>query len=301
MKTIDWEQIRAMAIDCLSSSIDLLSWARRSQEKDYDADSATLHLAAIGKARDILERSFGILSMGSDGRSEDYLRQFPIYDQLALASKAESARPDFGVSSTAHEAAFRLLMIGLLHIEGNLKDGGLMLEDLHGISLKKLRVALRDVEKNDPIKNVLGGFARLNNLQAWIHREWANVSDVHPKKRNKPEKPQEQGVNPNGNTHRNGLELDGPLTENDRCIIQAMIDLGTTIDNPQSAVVILRSALAQRNNKHEFVRLKAYGIVESKVGRGGGYWLTDKGRALAVDMRKRCRNGATVSPTDCTD
>ena len=300
MKSIDSNEVRARALDCLNSSLELLGWARRSQQEDYGVGSATLHLAAIDKARNNSENFLGILSIGIDGRSNDSLCQFPICDQLAQASAGEIARPDFRVAATAHEAVFRLLRIALLHIENNL-NGGLTLEDLHGVSLKKLRVALRDVEKKDPIENVLGGFARLNNLQAWIHREWANVSDVHPKKRNKPEKPQEQGVNPNGNTHSNGLELDGPLTENDRCIIQAMIDLGATIDNPQSAVVILRSALAQRNNKHEFVRLKAYGIVESKVGRGGGYWLTDKGRALAVAMRKRCRNGATVSPTDCTD
>lgn len=95
--------------------------------------------------------------------------------------------------------------------------------------------------------------------------------------------------------------LGGPLTENDRCIIQAMFDLGATIDNPQSAAVILRSALAQGNNKREFVRLKTYGIVDAKDGRGGGYWLTAKGMILAETLQKRCRNGATNSPTDCTD
>jgi hypothetical protein len=87
---------------------------------------------------------------------------------------------------------------------------------------------------------------------------------------------------------RDGLELDGPLTENDRCIIQAMFRLSARIDNPQSAEVILQSALAQGNNKREFDRLKSFRYVDAKSGRSGGYWLTAKGVALAESLQKRC-------------
>ena len=288
MKSIDWNETRGIALDCLSSSLELLTWARRSQEEDYDVGSATLHLAAIDKARNNAENFLGILTIGIDGSSKNYLCQFPICDQLAQASAGETARPDFGVAATAHEAAFRLLMIGLLHIEENLKDGGLTLEDLHGISLKKLRVALHDAEKKDPIENVLGGFARLNNLQAWIHREWANVSDVHPKKRNKPEKPQEQGVNPNGNTHSNGLELDGPLTKNDRCILLFMYTQKIDAISPMPSAEILKGALYTGNDKEAFDNLKELGLVDARTNVGR--WLTDKGRSVAKEAIDRREN-----------
>lgn len=180
MKSIDWNEVRGIALDCLSSSLELLTWARRSQQEDYDVGSATLHLAAIDKARDCSASSLGILSIGIDDRSSDSLRQFPICDQLAQASSGETARPDFGVAATAHEAVFRLLMIALLHIENNL-NGGLTLEDLHGVSPEKLRVTLRALEKNDSIEHVLCSVGYLHNLQAWIHREWAAVSGATPK------------------------------------------------------------------------------------------------------------------------
>lgn len=81
--------------------------------------------------------------------------------------------------------------------------------------------------------------------------------------------------------------LYGALTENDRCIVQAMFGLNAKIDNPQSAETILQSALAQGNNKREFDRLKSFGYVDAKTGRGGGYWLTAKGVALAEELQKR--------------
>lgn len=177
MKSIDWNEVRGIALDCLSSSLELLTWARRSQEEDYDVGSATLHLATIDKARNNAENFLGILTIGIDGSSKNHLCQFPIYDQLAHASAGETAHPDFGVAATAHEAVFRLLMIALLHIENNLK-GGLTLEDLHGVSPEELRVTLRALEKKDSMEHVLGSVGYLHNLQAWIHREWAAVSQL---------------------------------------------------------------------------------------------------------------------------
>lgn len=180
MKRIDWNEVRRKALDCLNSSLELLGWARRSQQDDYGICSATLHLAAIDKARNNSENFLGILSIGIDGNSNDSLCQFPICDQLAQASAGETDRPDFRVAATAHEAVFRFLMIALLHIENNL-NGGLTLEDLHGVSPEKRRVTLRALEKKDSMEHVLGGVGNLHNLQAWIHREWAAVSGATPR------------------------------------------------------------------------------------------------------------------------
>ncbi len=287
MKSIDWNEVRARALGCLNSSLELLTWARDSQQEDYDVGSATLHLAAIDKARNNAENFLRILTSGIDGSSKTSLCQFPICDQLAQASAGETARPDFGVAATAHEAVFRLLMIALLHIENNLK-GGLTLEDLHGVSPEKRRVTLCALEKKDSMEHVLGGVGNLHNLQAWIHREWANVSDVHTKKRNKPEKPQEQGVNPNGNTHSNGLELDGPLTKNDRCILAFMYTQKIDAISPMPSAEILKGALYTGNDKEAFDNLKELGLVDARTNVGR--WLTDKGRSVAKEAVDRREN-----------
>ncbi|MCR9296362.1 MAG: hypothetical protein NXI32_26935 [bacterium] len=188
---IDWNAVRAMALDCLDSTLDLQSWAERSQQADYDAVSASLHLATIDKARDISCRSWLILPMGIDGCTSDSLRQAPVFDQLAQASVGEGARPDFGFSATAHEKVFELLMRALLRIENNLGDE-LAIEDLHRFSPEQLRETLYQLEKKDPIRNVLGGSVRLYNLRGWINREWAAVSAIHSPTRSKVKTPQGQ-------------------------------------------------------------------------------------------------------------
>jgi hypothetical protein len=175
--SIEWDSVRVMALDCLNSSLDLLNWAERSQQEDYEIDSATQHLAAIAKARDTFFRSLKILPSGLVAHATDPPRQFPIFDKLAQASAHVSDRPDFMFSSTAHEAVFRLLGMALLHIENNLNDD-LAIEDLHRFSPEQLRKTLYLLENKDPLKSVLGGYARLQNLQAWIHREWAAVSQL---------------------------------------------------------------------------------------------------------------------------
>lgn len=81
---------------------------------------------------------------------------------------------------------------------------------------------------------------------------------------------------------------DGPLTPNDRCIVQAMHELGATIVSPQSASTIIKVALNKGDEKRAFVRLKLYGYVDAKGGKNGGYWLTDKGVVLAEELQKRC-------------
>ena len=172
---IDWDSVRAVALDCLNSVLDLQRWAERSQQKDYDVDSATQHLAAIFKARDTFDRSLAILQLGFVAQASDPPRQFPIFDELGKASAHVSDRPDFMFASTAHEAVFRLLGMAILHIENNLNND-LAIEDLERFPPKKLRETFYQLERKDPLKNVLGSYARLQNLQAWIHREWEAVS-----------------------------------------------------------------------------------------------------------------------------
>jgi hypothetical protein len=172
---IDWDSVRAMALDCLNSALDLQRWAERSQQKDYDVDSATQHLAAIFKARDTFDSSLAILPSGYVAQASEPPRQLPIFDELAKASAHENDRPDFMFASTAHEAVFRLLGMAILHIENNLNNG-LAIKDLERFPPKKLRETFYQLERKDPLKNVLGSYARLQNLQAWIHRERAAVS-----------------------------------------------------------------------------------------------------------------------------
>jgi hypothetical protein len=179
MKSIDWNQVRGSALDCLKAAIELNSWAHRSQQAGYDAHAAELHLAAIENARDTLWVFPGLLSTFSiAGGTNDILRQIPLFDQLALASAHEIDRPDFGISATAHEAALRLLFIVLLHIENNLK-GELTFENLHNVSPRKRRDALYTSEKQDSIRNVLD-INLLYKIEAGIHREWAAVSAIPP-------------------------------------------------------------------------------------------------------------------------
>jgi hypothetical protein len=190
--SVDWDSVRAMALDCIASTLDLQRWAIRSQEEDYDVDSATLHLAAIKKARATFWSSVAILPMGMNFDTSDSLRHFPIFDQLALASAGESARPDFRSYATAHEAALGLLIRANLHIENSLK-GNLAIEDLHLLSPEQLRDALSQLEAQDSIRSVLESSDQLYNLSAWIQREWAAVSAPPPQTRTKPKKPLGQG------------------------------------------------------------------------------------------------------------
>jgi len=191
-KKIDWNAVRAMALDCITATLDLQRWAYRSQEDDYDVDCATLHLAAIEKVRATFWSSLKLLMMGMDSDTSDPYGHFPVYDQLALASAGERARPDFGSYSTAHSAAFGLLIRAKLHIEKSLK-GDLAIEGLHNFSPKELRDTLYQLEKKDSIRSVLESSDQLYNLSAWIHREWAAVSTIPPQPDTKPKKPQRQG------------------------------------------------------------------------------------------------------------
>lgn len=89
-------------------------------------------------------------------------------------------------------------------------------------------------------------------------------------------------------------DLHVPLTENDRNILEAMLELRATMAKPETAETIVQTALHSGDTKAAFKRLKLNKLVESKDGRAGGYWLTPKGSSLARELQYR----DTESPTD---
>lgn len=95
-----------------------------------------------------------------------------------------------------------------------------------------------------------------------------------------------------------GLGPREPLTPNDRCILQAMLELNATALKPEIGPKIVRTALHRGDAKRAFERLIARRFVDSKEGRGGGYWLTQSGLKAAKTL---LGIGATDSHTDCTD
>jgi hypothetical protein len=197
---IDWDGVRATALDCLNATWSMDCWAARSQEDDYDTEKAALHLAAMDTALNTFRLALEILQPGLECATSD-LRHSPVFDALAVASVGEGPRPDFKLCATAHEKAFQLLRMAILRVENGLNDeldrrGApdshlLGIDDLHRQSASQLSDTLRCLGKNSSSESILTA-RQLHELRAWIDREWAAVSDVHPKKRNKPEKPQGQ-------------------------------------------------------------------------------------------------------------
>tara|TARA_A100001391_G_C5044452_1_gene271754 strand:- start:307 stop:1236 length:930 start_codon:yes stop_codon:yes gene_type:complete len=86
-------------------------------------------------------------------------------------------------------------------------------------------------------------------------------------------------------------ELRSPLTENDRCLLSAMLQLDAGKHYPKSGSMVVGTALYSGDTKRAFDNLLANGLVKSKTGRGGGYWLTGDGRLWAEYLSG---NGATV-------
>jgi hypothetical protein len=101
-----------------------------------------------------------------------------------------------------------------------------------------------------------------------------------------------------GDNQGDGLGPREPLTPNDRCILQAMFELNATALKPETGPKIVRTALHRGDAKRAFERLIASRFVDSKDGRGGGYWLTQSGLKAAKTL---LGIGATDSHTDCTD
>lgn len=182
-KKIDWNIARAMALDCLNSTWNMVRWAARSQEDDYDTEKAALHLAAIDTALNTFRQAMEIFQPGLECATSD-LRYSPVFDALTLASVGEGPRPDFGICATAHEKAFKLLRMAILWVEDGLNDeldrrGApdsyvIGINDLHRLSAEQLCVTMRFLEKNDSLQSIITA-RQLHELRAWIDREWAAV------------------------------------------------------------------------------------------------------------------------------
>ncbi|WP_145123785.1 hypothetical protein [Rosistilla oblonga] len=76
-----------------------------------------------------------------------------------------------------------------------------------------------------------------------------------------------------------------PLTDNDRCILLAMLDLNAYIETPISSDIILNHAMnGASDRKRAFDRLKANKLIGAK--RRHGRWLTDLGKQVANSLGK---------------
>jgi hypothetical protein len=97
---IDWAELRQAALDCLNATWGLICLADQTQNDDYDAENAALHLAAIDRAREVFIRASITFAPGS-------------FDSLVTATVGEGPRPDFRFGpvccATAHETALELL------------------------------------------------------------------------------------------------------------------------------------------------------------------------------------------------
>jgi len=79
-------------------------------------------------------------------------------------------------------------------------------------------------------------------------------------------------------------ELTEPLTDNDRDILIAMLEAGSSKVSPTKGDGIIRLALGSGDKNKAFQRLVANRLVESKGGKGGGYWLTMCGLKIAKGL-----------------
>lgn len=205
MKSINWLSIRDVMLDCNFATLRWASWAERSQQVDYDNDSAAQHLAAIVEARDTLGRAIRVLhandvsKLGREQQPSDpcaisnSMERMTVFDLLAQASAREIARPNFGSFATAHEAAYmQLTVLNLrlaLETRNAIERAGISdksiedIEDLHRCSPEELRDTLFELEKGTFMQSVLDCSVGPIFLRAWIIREWAAVSAIPPQAR----------------------------------------------------------------------------------------------------------------------
>jgi hypothetical protein len=87
-----------------------------------------------------------------------------------------------------------------------------------------------------------------------------------------------------------GFQLNGTLTENDRSILIAMLDLKADKIHPRAGEEILGAVIFEYevgDSKRAFDNLKGLKLIESKTGPSGGRWLTEQGMAIAKDLKSR--------------
>jgi len=75
-----------------------------------------------------------------------------------------------------------------------------------------------------------------------------------------------------------------PLTQNDRDILVAMLEVKASKAKPASGQDLMVLALSGGDKNKAFRRLVSNALVEGKRSRGGGYWLTELGSAIAKKL-----------------
>ncbi|HRQ76177.1 MAG TPA: hypothetical protein PK098_09695 [Phycisphaerales bacterium] len=90
-----------------------------------------------------------------------------------------------------------------------------------------------------------------------------------------------------------------PLSDRAQGVLLAMLDLNAIdSDRRKSTVDIAIEALGRSADpnalKGVMADLSTRHLIQSKTGRGGGCWLTDRGRSRAERLRDADRNSATV-------
>ncbi|MEM7473711.1 MAG: hypothetical protein AAF483_01880 [Planctomycetota bacterium] len=80
-------------------------------------------------------------------------------------------------------------------------------------------------------------------------------------------------------------KLESTLTENDRFILVAMLNLKAFATKPETGRSVVEAALFRGDVKRAFRNLVANKLVDSKKGKSGGYWLTETGAALAAELK----------------
>jgi len=92
---------------------------------------------------------------------------------------------------------------------------------------------------------------------------------------------------------------DEPLSDRARFVLHAMLELDAVdSDRRRStediAVKAIGRAVDANALKSVVADLKTRNLIDTKAGRGGGCWLTDRGQARAKKLRDANRNSATV-------
>jgi hypothetical protein len=290
MKSIDWLSIRDVMNDCLVAAFLMKDWAERSQQFDYDKDSAALHLAEIVKAQDTLGRAMKVLhandfsKLGQERQPSDpsatsnLMERLSVFDVLARASVGEGARPDFGVFSTAHEAAFGLLLFVQLWVGNEIESATKRVSishkfifgitDLHRCSPKELRNTLIQVEKRKPMQIVFDNTVEYGILRAWIHREWAAVSNIGAKPATGGDGPK---LRVRVNTENKVVELDGtayPLTGREESKERLVAFIQALINAKGAPVSATDHGVRTRDIERQHVKIRSLLGEDAKAGSG---------------------------------
>ena len=83
------------------------------------------------------------------------------------------------------------------------------------------------------------------------------------------------------NTDGEEIDFNGTLTDNDRRILVYMMRENINHIRPVPSLDILCGALSRGDEKRAFNNLRDKGLVDAKIGAGGGRFLTSRGTAVA--------------------